>query len=110
MNENIKLFLEKLAKDPEAAAKIGAIRDPEEAYAFASSMQDGFTKEEFISTMDKLDAAAKGSKELSDEDLKNIAGGDVDIDWADVGIGVAASASSFGVTYGMSVAAAAAAI
>ncbi|MBQ9612643.1 MAG: Nif11-like leader peptide family RiPP precursor [Lachnospiraceae bacterium] len=110
MNENIKVFLKKMAEDQELFGKMSACKNPDEAYAIASSVVGGFTKEEFISTMDKLDAAAKGSKELSDEDLKNIAGGDVDIDWADVGIGVAASASSFGVTYGMSVAAAAAAI
>ncbi|MBQ9612630.1 MAG: Nif11-like leader peptide family RiPP precursor [Lachnospiraceae bacterium] len=78
MNENIKLFLEKVAKDPEAAAKIGAIRDPEEAYAFASSMQDGFTKEEFISTMETLKSSIESSEELTDEDLSKIAGGEAD--------------------------------
>ncbi|MBQ9612632.1 MAG: Nif11-like leader peptide family RiPP precursor [Lachnospiraceae bacterium] len=76
MNENIKLFLEKLDKDPEAAAKMSAIRDPEEAYAFASSMQDGFTKEEFLSAMEELKTAMKNNEELTDEDLNKIAGGD----------------------------------
>ena len=79
MNENIKLFLEKLAKDPEATAKISAIRDPEEAYAFASSMQDGFTKEEFISAMEELKEASKDSGDLTDEDLSKVAGGNPSI-------------------------------
>ena len=43
MNENIKKFLEKAAQDPELTAKMSAVRDPDEAYELASSLQDGFT-------------------------------------------------------------------
>ena len=75
MNENLKKFLEKLTNDQEFAAKMSECKDPDEAYALASSVVSGFTKEEFISVMDKLSAAAKGSEELNDEDLKNVAGG-----------------------------------
>ena len=75
MNENLKKFLERLANDQELVSKMSTMKDSEEAYKLAASLQDGFTKEEFISAMDKLDAAAKGSEELSDEDLKNVAGG-----------------------------------
>ena len=74
MNENIRKFLEKVVNDPETAAKLNAVKDPEEAYEIASSLQDGFTKEEFISAMNKIYEDSKNN-DLSDEDLKNVAGG-----------------------------------
>ena len=67
--------MEKLSNDPEAAAKMSAIRDPEEAYRLASSMQDGFTKEEFISAMEAIRKTSGAGAELSDEDLMKVAGG-----------------------------------
>ncbi|MBQ9612641.1 MAG: hypothetical protein IJV14_08655 [Lachnospiraceae bacterium] len=76
MNENIRMFIEKLSNDQEAAAKMSAIRDPEEAYQLASSIQDGFTKEEFISAMEELRESVQHSEELLDEDLVKVAGGD----------------------------------
>ncbi len=51
MNENIKKFLEKAAQDPELTAKMSAAQNPDEAYKLASSVQDGFTREEFITAM-----------------------------------------------------------
>ena len=54
-------------------AKLQAITDPDEAYALVSSIQGGFTKEEFIDTMKKIQAAAEG--ELSDEEVAAAAGG-----------------------------------
>ena len=72
MNENIKKFLEKAAQDPELTAKMSAVRDPDEAYELASSLQDGFTKEEFFTAMKEL-AAADG--DLGDADLKKFSGG-----------------------------------
>ena len=77
MNENIRKFLEKLAQTPEIAAKLSAIKDPDEAYALASSVQDGFTKEEFISSMEQLRDSADNSAELSDEDIGKMAGGTI---------------------------------
>lgn len=74
MNENIQMFLQKLAQDPEVIAKFNATRDPDEAYALASSLQDGFTKEEFISAMTQVSAALE-NQDLSDEDLEKISGG-----------------------------------
>ena len=85
MNGNIQKFLEKLSQDPELIAKMGAIQDPDEAYRLASSVQDGFTKEEFITAMREL-AAANG--DLTDADLKKFAGG---VDTVDVSKSVAAS-------------------
>ena len=73
MNENIKLFLEKLSEDEEMQAKISQVRDPDEAYAIASSIQGGFTKEEFVEEMTRLKAAMDES--LTDEDLAQAAGG-----------------------------------
>ncbi len=73
MNENIRKFLEKLAKDEELQAKLAKIRDPEEAYKLAGSVQDGFTKEEFTAEMQKL--YEEVTKDLSEEDLAKLAGG-----------------------------------
>ena len=78
MNENIKKFLEKAVQDPELLKKLSAIRDPDEAYKLASSVQDGFTKEEFITAMKEL-AAANG--DLNEDDLKKFAGGLNDEEW-----------------------------
>ena len=73
MNENIKKFLEKVEKSPELQAKFSKIRDPEEAYKLASTIQDGFTKDEFISEMKKLYEATIA--DLSEEDIAKVAGG-----------------------------------
>ena len=48
MNENFRLFFEKVAADPELQAKLSECKSPDEAYALASGIQEGFTKEEFI--------------------------------------------------------------
>ena len=73
MNENLKVFLQKFVEDEELQAKFQGIEDVDAAYALASSIQDGFTKEEFVDTMTKLSA---GIRELSDEELAAVAGGD----------------------------------
>lgn len=76
MKEEIKLFLQKAAEDEELQQKLAACRSPEEAYALASSVQDGFTFEEFVETMTKMnDIVNNGDQELSDEDLAMAAGG-----------------------------------
>ena len=62
--------------DQELIAKFQEIRDPEEAYKLASSIQPGFTKEEFIAEMTRLnDTAVKTLNELTDGDLAKVAGG-----------------------------------
>jgi hypothetical protein len=73
MNENIKLLFEKLGKDEAALAKLKTITDPDEAYALISSIQGGFTKEEFIDAMKQVQASA--DSELSDADVAAAAGG-----------------------------------
>ena len=54
MNENLKVFMEKLSADPELQTEFSQIKDPGEAYALAISVQSGFTKEEFIDIMTEL--------------------------------------------------------
>ena len=73
MNENIKKFLVKVEESPELQAQFAQIRDPEEAYKLATSVQDGFTKDEFITEMTKIYNEAV--KDLSEEDLAKVAGG-----------------------------------
>ena len=73
MNENIKKFLEKVEASPDLQAQLSQIRDPDEAYKLAASVQDGFTKEEFVSEMTKLYESQIA--DLSDEDIAKIAGG-----------------------------------
>ena len=93
----MKKFLEKLAQDPELVVKMSAMQDPDEAYKLASSVQDGFTKEEFITAMREL-AAANG--DLTDADLKKYAGGsDVtevvsDVTEVSVGVTIVAAAAT----------------
>jgi len=70
MNEKIALFLKKAEEDEALAAKLRVIRNPDEAYALAASVQEGFTKEEFIAAMDKI-----RKDELSEADLASLAGG-----------------------------------
>ena len=95
MNENIQKFLEKLGQDPELIKKMSAIRDPEEAYRLASSLQDGFTKEEFMTAMNDL---ATSNGDLTDDDLKKFSGGITDEDLT-VSISVATSLVGTGPIY-----------
>ncbi len=73
MNENIKLFLEKMAEDQELQARFSQLTDADEAYALAGSIQSGFTKEEFIETMTAIRDAM--DEDLTDEDMAKSAGG-----------------------------------
>ena len=73
MNEKIVLFLKKLEKDEALVAKLSAIRNPDEAYALAASVQDGFTKEEFVATMEGI-----RNGELSADELARMSGGSDD--------------------------------
>lgn len=77
MNENIQKLMKKVSENPEIAAKFSGLTDPEEAFKLASSIQDGFTKEEFMAAVETVKATMEENKELSDEDLNKVAGGDV---------------------------------
>ena len=62
-----------MAEDQELQAKFMTIHEPDEAYALACSIQDGFTKEEFVETMQSIKEAM--DENLTDEDLAKSAGG-----------------------------------
>jgi predicted ribosomally synthesized peptide with nif11-like leader len=74
MNENIKAFLQKLAADEALQAQFKGIKDPDKAYELAASVQGGFSKDEFFTTMKEL--KSQMSRDLSDDDLEKAAGGD----------------------------------
>ena len=76
MNEKIKLFLQKVEGDEALAAKLRDIKNPDEAYALAASVQDGFTKDEFVAAMEGIH-----NGDLTADDLGKLAGG---IDVSDV--------------------------
>jgi predicted ribosomally synthesized peptide with nif11-like leader len=102
MKEEIKLLLQKFADDTELQEKMSKCKSPEEAYAIASSVQEGFTFEEFVDEMTKLNNMLNG--ELSDEDLAKVAGGNLSSGEArKLSIGVTVSTSV--ITAGMVVAA-----
>ena len=70
MNEKIALFLKKIEGDEALAARFQGVTNPDEAYAIAASVQDGFTKEEFVAAMEGI-----RNGELSDADLAKMSGG-----------------------------------
>jgi predicted ribosomally synthesized peptide with nif11-like leader len=97
MNENIKKFVEKAINDKALQDKMAACKTPEEAYAIASSVQDGFTMEEFTEAMQQLFDLTH-ENELTDEDLAKAAGGTSEEDDFTIfltmsGIAVSASAA-----------------
>lgn len=92
MNENIKAFLEKVSADQELQAKLSQIRDPDEAYELAASIQPGFTKEEFVTEMTKIRETM--DEDLTEDDLAKASGGDADKVVATVTISVATVVSA----------------
>jgi predicted ribosomally synthesized peptide with nif11-like leader len=74
MNENVKVFLQKVAEDKELQEQFKEIKDPDKAYELATSVQGGFSKDEFVEAM--KDLKAKMSRDLSDDDLEKVAGGE----------------------------------
>ena len=91
MNENIKKLLAKVEQSPELQAKFAQIRKPDEAYKLATSVQDGFTKDEFITEMKKL--YDETVKDLSEEDLAKVAGGlDTEVAFSAAGSAAASAA------------------
>ena len=106
MNENIKAFLEKVEASPDLQAQFAQIRDPDEAYKLAASVQDGFTKEEFVSEMKKLYESQVA--DLSDEDIAKVAGGLTKVEETIVA-SVTSAVSGVGVLVGTMAAASAAA-
>ena len=92
-NESIKEFIAKITSDEEAKARLLACKDLDEAYAFASSIQDGFTMEEFTEVAAKA-YESLGAVELTDEDLNALAGGLSDAAKTTIATAVAAAIST----------------
>ena len=75
MNENLKMFLQKVAADEKMQAKMKSFTDMDEAYDYATSIQDGYSKEEFEAVMVEITKGSAENDEISDDDLENVAGG-----------------------------------
>ena len=75
MNENLKMFLQKVAADEKIQAKMKSFTDIDEAYDYAVSIQDGYSKEEFEAVMVEITKGSAENDEISDDDLENVAGG-----------------------------------
>ena len=70
MNENIIAFLQKVTADEELQVKMQACNNPDEAYTIASSVQDGFTKEEFVEELTKLNEKITNNDSTTAESSK----------------------------------------
>ncbi len=70
MNNNLIKLLSILQENEELSNKMKACTSPEEAYAFACTVTDGYTKEEFVAFMTKIK-----SDELTEDDLQQVSGG-----------------------------------
>ncbi len=102
MNENIQIMLQKLCQDEEAQKKFSSLHDADEAYALALSIQDGYSKDEFIAAMRALHDQI--NSDLNAEDLVKTAGG---VEAEDVGVtaGISAASSAVGTAVASAVAA-----
>ncbi len=76
MNESIKALLTKIAGSEELQAKFETLDTPEKAYELAKTLQDGFTKEEFLDAVNEI--AEAQVEDISDEELAATAGGVTD--------------------------------
>ena len=77
MNNNLIELIKKIVADEEKQVKMQSFTNIDEAYDYAVSIQDGYSKEEFEAVMAK---SAKGSTindEISDTDLESVAGGTI---------------------------------
>ena len=77
MNENLKMFLQKVAADEKMQAKMKSFTDMDEAYDYATSIQDGYSKEEFEAVMVEITKGSSINDEISDADLESVAGGTI---------------------------------
>ena len=85
MNENIPALIKKVTESEELQAKFAALNSPEEAYELAKTLQEGFTKEEFLAAAKAFSDAA--DCDITDEDLVAAAGGDY-VDYDDLPVSV----------------------
>ena len=91
MKEEIKLLIQKIAEDKELQHKMMECKSPEEAYAIASSVQDGFAFEEFKEAMTQIYNLSEQEGILTDEDLAKAAGGGSDEERLSWGVTISTS-------------------
>lgn len=77
LNKNVLKMMELAASDEALIKKFSAIHDPDEAYALAISIQDGYTKEEFVETMAAIHDSLL-DQDLTSDDLSKVSGGSSD--------------------------------
>ena len=75
MNENLEKFFQKVSADEKIQAKMKSFTDIDEAYEYATTVQDGYSKEEFEAVMVEITKGSTINDEISDDDLENVAGG-----------------------------------
>lgn len=75
MNENLEKFFQKVSADEKIQSKMKSFTDIDEAYEYAVSIQDGYSKEEFEAVMVEITKGSTINDEISDDDLENVAGG-----------------------------------
>lgn len=76
MNKNLNKLFEVLKDDMQATERFSDCKSPEEAYQLAQEFAGGYSFEEFKQAMTAVNRLAKKeSGELSEEDLKGVAGG-----------------------------------
>ncbi len=85
MNKNLVTLLKNLDENKELSEKMKACASPEEAYAFASTIIDGYTQEEFVACMTNIKSKTEDSNELTDNDLDQVSGGLTDDEWLAIG-------------------------
>ena len=69
MNDSLKEFLKKLSEDEELCAKLESAGDSDKAYEIAKTIQEGFTKEEFVDAMTRINNSISADGEINDDDL-----------------------------------------
>ena len=75
MNNNLIELIKKIAADEEKQVKMQSFTNKDEAYDYAVSIQDGYSKEEFEAVMVEITKGSAENDEISDDDLENVAGG-----------------------------------
>lgn len=85
MNENLKKLLKNLNENEELSNKMKESASPKEAYAFACTIADGYTMEEFTDCMKKIKNSKQNAEELTEEDLEQVSGGLSEDEWIAIG-------------------------
>lgn len=106
MNENLAIFLNKFLADRELQERFEKTSGEDECYEIALTVQDGYSKDEFVKAMIDLRDAVQ--EDISMDDLDKVAGGIsnsshdkiVATVTASVGATASASAVSAAILYG----------